>query len=376
MKKRIIAIIAACAMLVTAFAGIAAADGFTVGYNYFGPGSTALIALANNSQYAIEQLGDTALSISENFQPDALVGDIENLCNSGANAVLIWNLLPGSFVNLGDICAKYEVPFVLNDKIPDDDEVFAQVKENPYFIGAVCPANAIYGQQIAEYALDKGYKTCLISTASIGDATETPRIDAFKETFEAGGGEIVDILYSETEGDAQQRLESALLGADVDFIYGTGSTYGIAAVGALDTLGMTGEIPVLTSGLDSQALEYQEQGKIELITGDYWVAGYFSALLAEAYLRGNQFLDAEGNVPIIDDIAPFEVPASQFALFKAIFIDDTPYSPEETEAIVNGTYDEFLDAIHSYSIEERAKAKYAQGKLDASMLEEAGISVE
>ena len=62
MKKRIIAIIAACAMLVTAFAGIASAEeageGFKVGYNYFGAGSYALLSLANNSDYAIAHMGD------------------------------------------------------------------------------------------------------------------------------------------------------------------------------------------------------------------------------------------------------------------------------------------------------------------------------
>lgn len=381
MKKRLIAIIAACAMMVTAFAGIAgaeeaASEGFTVGYNYFGPGSYALLSLANNSDYVIQYMGDTPLGVSDNFQPEQIVADIENMCNSGCDGIIVWLPIEALYTTVGDICAKYEVPFVLNDKIPADPAIVEQLNQNPFYVGAVAPANAVYGQEIAEYALAQGYKTCVVSTASIGDPSDTPRLDAFKETFEGGGGEILDILYSETSSDAQSKLESSLIVNFPDFVYGTGSDYGIAAVGALDTLQMSGDVAVITSGLDAQALEYEEQGKIELITGDFWVAGYFSAVILEAYLHGNKLVDADGNAPYIDDLPPFQVPASQFNLYKAVFLDNNCYSQEETAALVNGTYDDLVNAIHSYSIEERAKAKVADGTIDASLLEEAGISAE
>ena len=136
------------------------------------------------------------------------------------------------------------------------------------------------------------------------------------------------------------------------------------------------DLPILTSGLDSQALDYEVQGKIEMINGDFWIAGYFSAILMEAYLHGNQILDADGNVPLIDDIMPFEVKPEQFDLYKAIFLDNTPYSQEETEALVNGTYDDFVNAVYSYNLEERAAAKVADGTIDASLAEAAGISLD
>ena len=139
-----------------------------------------------------------------------------------------------------------------------------------------------------------------------------------------------------------------------DFIYGTGSDFGIAAVNALNNADE--DIPVLTSGLDSQALDYEAQGKIQMINGDFWVCGYYAAVLLEAYLHGNQMLDADGKVPYIDDVVPFEVPSEKYELYKKVFLDDTPYSQEETVALVNGTYDNFLESLYSYSIDERAAA--------------------
>ena len=135
-------------------------------------------------------------------------------------------------------------------------------------------------------------------------------------------------------------------------------------------------IPILTSGLDSQALDYEVQGKIEMINGDFWIAGYFSAILMEAYLHGNQILDEEGNVPLIDDIMPFEVKPEQYDLYKAVFLDNPVYTQEETQALVNGTYEDFINAVYSYNLEERAAARVADGTIDASLVEAAGITLE
>ena len=379
MKKRIIAIIAACAMMITAFAGIAAAgeaEGtFTVGYNYFGAGSYALLSLANNSDYAIAQMGDTPMGTNDNFQIEQIIADIENMCNAGCNGIIVWLPVEDLYTTVGDICAKYEVPFILNDKIPQNPDVLAALQENPFYIGAVAPANAIYGEAIADYAIEQGYTSCLIATATIGDPSDTPRLEAFKAKFEAAGGEILDILYCENVDDATSKLENSLIVNEPAFIYGTGSDYGIAAVNALTNADMP-EVSVITSGLDKQALEYEQQGKIEMINGDFWVCGYFSAIIMEAYLHGNQMLDADGNPPYIDDVPPFEVPAEQYELYEEVFLNNTPYSAEETAALVNGTYDDVLAAIHSYSIEERAKAHVAAGTLDAAVAEAAGITLD
>jgi len=242
---------------------------------------------------------------------------------------------------------------VFNDKVPDP-EMHKTLSENPYYVGAIGPANAIYGEAIADYAIEQGYKTVLVATATIGDPTDTPRLEAFQEKFEAAGGEILDVLNCENIDDATTKIENSLIVNSPDFIYGTGSDFGIAAVNALNNA--EEDIPVVTSGLDKQALDYEAQGKIQMINGDFWVCGYYAAVLLEAYLHGNQMLEEDGSIPYIDDVAPFEVPAEKYELYEEVFLNNTPYSQEETEALVNGTYEEFKEALYAYSIDERAEA--------------------
>lgn len=55
---------------------------------------------------------------------------------------------------------------------------------------------------------------------------------------------------------------------------------------------------------------------------------------------------------------------------------DFCYSQEETEALVNGTYEDLVKAIEEFSIPERAAAKVEDGTIDAALAEAAGISLE
>ena len=376
--KKLVAIILTAVMSLSIFAGAAFAeesgDGFNIGINYFGPASYALLALKNNSEVVAGYMGDTATSVSDNYQIEQIVADVENLCNSGCDGLIVWLPVEALYTTVGDICAQYEVPFVLNDKIPQDPEILAALEENPYYIGGIAPANAVYGEDIANYALEQGYMTTLIATSTIGDPSDTPRLEAFKEIYEAGGGEILDTLHCESTEDGTSKIENSLIINEPEFIYGTGSDWGIAAVNALNNSDMA--IPVVTSGLDAQALEYEAQGKIEMINGDFWIAGYFSAVLLEAYLHGNQLLDENGKVPHIEFIMPFQVPEEQTELFQTIFVDNFCYSQEETEALVNGTYEDLVRAIEEFSIPERAAAKVEDGTIDAALAEAAGISLE
>lgn len=329
---------------------------FKIGYNYYGPGSYALTKLADNQQFVIDAFGNESQSISDDFQVDKIVQDIENLVSSGCNGLVIWLPADNLYQTVIDICTNAKVPFVFSDKVPSDPAIKEQLMSNEYFAGAVGPANAEYGTLIAEYALAQGYKSCIISTGAQGDPTDTPRIEAFTEAFEAGGGTIEQIVYTDSQDNIQPYTENALIACpDVDFVYGTGSDFGIGAVSAAQNQGL--DTKVLTSGLDSGALDLLAEGSnMEFVNGDFWVSGTLATVLLQNYLEGNPIKDADGNPVWIDNIMPFEVSADQYDEFKATFIDSDFYSTEEIQAMSGITYDEFMDIVNKYSLEERTAA--------------------
>ena len=337
-------------------AGSAGTGKYKIGYNFFGPGSYALDTLAGNQQAVIDAFGNESQAISDDFQVDKIVQDVENMISSGCDGIIIWLPADNLYQTVVDKCTEAKVPFVFADKVPADPALKESLMGNEYFAGAVGPANAEYGTLIAEYALNKGYKSCIISTGAQGDPTDTPRIEAFTAAFEAGGGTVEQVVYTDSQDNIQPYTENALIAyPDVDFVYGTGSDYGIGAVAAIENQGL--DAKVLTSGLDSGALDLLAAGgPMEFVNGDFWVSGTMATILLQNYLEGTPVKDADGNPVWVDDIMPFEVSSDLYADFKATFVDGDFYTADEIKATSGISYDDFMSMIDNYSLEERLAA--------------------
>lgn len=354
---------------------------YKIGYNFYGSNSYALLSLANNSKVVIDAFGNEGIGISDEYQVEKIVQDVENMISAGVDGLIIWLPAESLYLTVADMCKEAKVPFVLNDKIPSDPSIVAELKANPYFAGAVSPANAVYGEAIAKYALNQGLKTCIISSSGVGDPSDTPRLEAFKEIFTASGGQILSELHSSAADEAQSQIEDALIAnPDPDFIYGVGSDFGIAAVSALENAGNTRAI-VLTSGLDKAALELLGNSSLKMVNGDFWIAGMLSAVVLQNYLDGTPLKDHDGNPVWIDSILPFEVPAEKYDLYKRFFLDEYCYSADEIRQMSGKynpdfNYDAFLKVIEDYSLDNRLIAKYKEGKVTKDELTAVGINVD
>ncbi len=361
--------------------GAAATGTYNIGYNYFGSGSYALLSLANNSKVVIDAFGNKATSMDDEFSVEKIVQDAENMISSGVDGLIIWLPVESLYLTVADMCEKAKVPFVLNDKIPSDPSIIEKLKANPYFAGAVAPANAVYGEAIANYALDNNLKTCIISSSSVGDASDTPRLEAFTKAFTAAGGKILAELHADAADAAQGQIEDALVAnPDPDFVYGVGSDFGIAAVSALENAGNSRAI-VVTSGLDKAALELLGTSSMKMVNGDFWVCGMLSAVVLQNYLDGTPLKDADGNPVWVDNVMPFEVPSEKYDLYKKFFLDQYCYSADELKQMSGKTnpdfnYDAFLQVIADYSLDNRLIAKYKEGKVTKEELSAVGINVE
>lgn len=353
-------------------------SGYKMGYNYFGSGGYSLAALANNTQVVADAAGDESLAMDDQFSVEQIVTDVENMINSNCNGVNIWLPADALYPVVANMCSEAGVYFTLNDKIPSDKDVIEAVKSNPYFAGACAPANAVYGEQLADYAIKQGWKTCIITSSTVGDPTDSPRLEAFKKVFEEAGGIIVDELHADTTADSLIQIQDSLTAnGEVDVIYGVGSDYAINACTALEDHA-SWNTKVITSGLDKEALGLlnNESSPMTVITGDYWVAGFFSAIMLQNAIEGNVLKDADGNVIWVDDIEPYEVSAEKYPLYEKYIMNANLYTDEEIKAMIGITYDEMISIIDDYNLDNRLMAKYEAGIISAEEMREAGYDIE
>ena len=161
----------------------AEASGYKIGYNIFGSGSAALDYLEKRTAQAAAAFGDDTVLKNDNFNAENIISDFMEVVNSGqVQGICIWAPAAGLIMPIAEACEAKGVYFVLNDKVPADAKDALMSME--YFAGAVGPANDVYGKKIAEYAIEQGWKTCVVTTSAEGDTSDQPRYDAFKEAFE------------------------------------------------------------------------------------------------------------------------------------------------------------------------------------------------
>lgn len=395
MKKKMLAVLLTAAMTLGLCAGCAGnsentdnassgvdenveSSGFKVGYNYFGTGGYSLAALTNQTQIVLDACGNESVSADDQFSVETLIKDVENMISSGCDGVVVWLPAEALYPQIVKMCEDAGVYFVLNDKVPTDPTIREQVVSSEYFAGACAPENAVYGEILAEYALSQGWETCITTSSAEGDASDQPRLDAFKEKFESEGGVILAELHSDTTADSLPAVQDALIAnEEPDFIYGVGSDYAINACTALNDY-PDYETKVITSGLDKDALELlmDENSPMVMINGDYWISGLFSAVMLQNALEGNVLKDADGNVIYVENIQPFEVSTQTYDLYEKYFMNEPVYSAEEIQAMVGITYDEMMEIINNYSLENRLMEKYEAGVISAEEMEAAGFTVE
>lgn len=374
------------AKIVTALVGLSmvcssavyAEETVKIGYNYFGTGGYSLAALANQSQIVLDACGSESIAADDQFSVETLVTDVENMISSGCDGVAVWLPSEPLYETIAGECADAGVYFTLNDKVPSDESIKESLLSNEYFAGACAPANAVYGEIMAEYAIEQGWETCIVTSSAEGDATDQPRLDAFKETFEAAGGTILSELHADTTADGLTQVQDALVACDEpDFIYGVGSDYAINACTALESY-PDYETKVITSGLDKEALGLlvDENSPMTMINGDNWISGLFSAVILENAVQGNVLKDADGNAIYVDDIQPFEVTAETYPLFEKYFMEGSAYSEEEIQNMIGISYDEMISIINDYSLENRLNAKYEAGEISEEEMKSAGLLAE
>lgn len=234
----------------TGEAAAPAKTGYTIAYNIFGSGSAALDYLQKRTAQALEGLGDNAVLKNDNFNAGNIISDFMEVINSGSvQGVCIWAPAAGLIMPIAQACEANGIYFVLNDKVPADAKEALMGME--YFAGAVGPANDVYGETMADYAIAKGWKTCVVTMSAEGDTSDQPRYDAFKAKFEAAGGTILATVHNDSTDVSLENVRNALNGLDEapDFIYGVGSSYALTAITALKDHA-DWQTKVITSGLE------------------------------------------------------------------------------------------------------------------------------
>lgn len=352
---------------------------FKIGYNYFGSASYTLLTLANHSGDTLELLDMEYVASDNSFSLEELVTDVENMINAGCDGLVLWLPTDTLYLQVTEMCKEAEIPFVLNDKLPMDESLIEQISANPYFCGAAGVANPQYGVALANFVLDQGWTSCIISSSSVGDVSDTERMNAFLEIFEAAGGTVLAELHASSSDEALPQIEDALTAhGEVDFIYGVGGDFGNAACSALANFDY--DTKVITTGIDQGTLENFDAGTISMVNGDYFVNGIMSVIMLVNALEGNTLVDEDGNPGWIYNTTSIDINADTVEAFRKVFVERLCYSAEELQQMTYAYNPDFTLAdlqqiIADYSFADRVTQAVEDGILTTEEATAAGVEI-
>ncbi len=354
--------------------------GLTIAQNSFLAGDYAFTCMLNVANIVVEGSGNTLNELSDNADINQVQADVESMINSQVDGALWWGVLDNYYQVGPQLFNDAQVPFAFFDCAPSADSgIQDSIDEMEYYAGSCIANNETFGEQMAEQALADGCKKAIVFANEIGSSAAV-RADKFKEVFEAGGGEVLEVSHVSTTSNAHVEATQNMLAtySDVDCIYGVSIDF---ILGAYTVTSQTGDrdIKLYATDASPEALEYLENGSINGLNGGHFVEDYVAACLLMNTIDGHKIVGDDGK-PLNLTLDPVVVTPETVDLYEKFWIDGNPYEYDDISYLLyrensEVTADDFYEFCENYSIESVLQLKYDQGLVTDEELEAAGIEL-
>ncbi len=354
-----------------------AAKDLKLGLNNFMKGIYSVDIMENAFAETCKGLGIQTMIVNDEGKVEKTVTNVDNMISAGVDGIVFFGISETLFPVVSQKCEDAKVPFTVYDHMPSDENLEI-LKANPYFKGAVATKDIGTGRNMGEHAASLGLKKAIIITGKMADPTHSARTNGFKETFEAGGGEVLDIAWDANNlADATSKANDLLTAhPDADCVYASNGDYGSGTMQAL-AQHTNVDAQLFVTDLDPDVLTGLGNGTISAANGAHWINVNFATTLLINDLLGHELKDADGNAPIL--VAPvMALPSEMVDLYDKFWIKSQPFSAEELKQFVaewneDVSLQDFEDVLANYTVETRLKQKQAEGLITEDELKAVGI---
>lgn len=271
---------------------------FLIISNNLGVGVYSTDLIAESVVRAIESVNGDADVADNKFTVDNTVSQLQSQLAMQPDGVVYLSVAQNLFLTMAENCQKANVPFSFY-AIPPSEEDFDQIAAGyDQFCGSVSYDPWEEGVACGERALKDGCKTAVVSAGAAGDWGHDNRTNGFKETFEAGGGQVLAIAHSTDPSEGVTKTSDLLTAhPDVDCVYGAGEDYIVATLSVKSTKGLDNLKVYGSAGISPECIKAIVDGKANMVTGGETASGSYAAMLTMNALYGDKIVDENGNPP-------------------------------------------------------------------------------
>ena len=331
-------------------------ESYDIGMSNIGAGVWIVDLHEQWNRYFMEGAGMNFTSTSANFLSDQMVKDVQNFVNAGVDGYIYYGGFGTIAPAVSDLLGDAKIYWAnMDQQIPDD--VLDYVHENPYYCGTTYADSYSIAKDLAQMAIDMGYRKAGMMAGAVGDTLHDIRLKSFQETFEAGGGEIVAVARCSDPSEAAQKGDDivAAHGKEFDCFYAINMDFIMGVLNAMENYGLTkDDMMCFCSDCDAEGLQLINDGA--LISQAY--LNVVEACAADALvinaLDGHKILNDEGGTPEINCAKTWTITPETTKDYETYWLNSYPITLEAFEALLyrnnpDVSYQDIYDFVDGYN---------------------------
>lgn len=321
---------------------------------------------------AADALGVDVMYVDQGHVSEQVTASVETLAAAGCDGIIICNSSSAEMTSVINTCEENGIYvsqfFRIIDEVTDPDE-YALATASPYFVGAVHENEVENGQRLVQILCEKGCRKIALEGWTAGDATYLLREQGYKEGVEAWNAAnpddqavLLDVQYGGHTSDTGRATAEAIIAANPDIdaliVAGGGGGCLIGAMAAIENLGLTEQIKVVSTDFLEDLEERLVNGTIAAESGGHYADPLFAFMMTYNAIVGNYEKSPDGFYEIL---FPYLYVASpeDYAAYDEYFVKDLPYNTDELIAMAGLSFEELAETAANLSIED-VKARHAE----------------
>lgn len=315
---------------------------------------------------AADALGVEVVFVDQGHVSEQVTASVETLCAAGCDAIVICNSADSEMTSAINTCDEYGTYLVQFYRIiseEDSPEVYETAVNSSYYVGAVHEDEYTNGYTLMTLLLENGDRNICLEGWTVGDATFQQRwagyqaaLDDWNEANPDDQATMTDPVYANTSSEEGAQVTTSFINTypDMDalIVAGGGGDPLVGSIGAIENLGLTGTIDVVSTDFLEDLGDQLESGGMFAESGGHFCDPLYAFIMAYQAVTGDLTVTAGEFGYEIEFPYIYVSSAEDYANYETYFVDDDPYTTEEILELATYDFDALNEAATSLSIED------------------------
>ncbi len=304
MKKRIISLVLALAMIAALFAGCgtgskSSGDKIKIGVSIWSSTDVLGAQCKKMLDAAAEALDVELQYVDQGHVSEKVTASVETLAAAGCQGIIICNSSDTEMASAIKTCDSngiYLAQFFRIISQENSADIYAQAKASKYYMGAVHENEVENGKKLVQMLIDKGDRNIGLIGWEQGDATWLGRWQGYQEGVKAWNDanpndqvKLSDPQYAGTSAEGGTKAANALMSADktLDAIIpaGGGGEPLLGAISAIEAAGKTKDIDVVSTDFLDDLGTRLDNGSMAGESGGHYCDPLFAFMMVYNAIR-------------------------------------------------------------------------------------------